>query len=129
MEIIQYLRLLKKWLWLIIILAFIAGGISFVINTGRPPVFEAQTTIAIGHYIDSPNPDSSQIHTGIDLAQTYAQILKTYDVLNATIQELNLSLDVDQLEQLINVRIVTGTSLLVVKVDYTDPVLTADIAN
>jgi capsular polysaccharide biosynthesis protein len=129
MEIIQYLRLLRKWLWLIIIMAFIAGGISFVINTGRPPVFQAQTTIAIGRFIESPNPDSAQIRTGIDLAQTYAQILKTYDVLNGTIQELKLSMNVDQLERLITVRIISGTSLLVVTVAYTDPVLTADIAN
>jgi non-specific protein-tyrosine kinase len=129
MEIIQYLRLLKKWLWLIIILAFIVGGISFVINTSSPPVYEAQTTIAIGHFIEAPNPDSSQIRTGIDLAQTYAQILKTYDVLNGTIEALNLSMSVDDLERLISVRIITGTSLLVVKVAYTDPVLTADIAN
>jgi len=111
MEIIQYLRLLKKWLWLIIILAFIVGGISFVINTSSPPIYEAQTTIAIGHFIEAPNPDSSQIRTGIDLAQTYAQILKTYDVLNGTIEALNLSLSVDDLERLISVRIITGTSL------------------
>jgi polysaccharide biosynthesis transport protein len=129
MEVIQYFRLLKKWWWLIIILAFIAGGVSFVINTGRPPLYESQTTIAIGRFIESPNPDSSQIRTGIELAQTYAQLVKTYDVLQSTIETLNLSLNVDQLERLISVRILIGTSLLVVKVTYTDPVLVADIAN
>lgn len=129
MELIQYLRLLKKWWWLIIILAFIGGGISFIINTGRPPIYEAQTTIAIGRFIESPNPDSSQIRTGIELAQTYAQLVKTFDVLQSTIDALNLSLNVDQLERLIGVRILTGTSLLVVQVTYTDPVLVADIAN
>ncbi|MBN8595248.1 MAG: polysaccharide biosynthesis tyrosine autokinase [Anaerolineae bacterium] len=129
MELIQYIRLLKKWLWLIIIFGFLAGGISFIINAGRPPVYEAQTTIAIGRFIEAPNPDSAQIRTGIELAQTYAQILKTYDVLNGTIEALNLSLSVDELERLTNVRILTGTSLLVVRVTYTDPVLAADIAN
>lgn len=129
MELIQYIRLLKKWLWLIIIFGFLAGGISFIINAGRPPVYEAQTTIAIGRFIEAPNPDSAQIRTGIELAQTYAQILKTYDVLNGTIEALNLSLSVDELERLTNVRILTGTSLLVVRVTYIDPVLAADIAN
>lgn len=129
MELIQYIRLLKKWLWLIIIFGFLAGGISFIINAGRPPVYEAQTTIAIGRFIEAPNPDSAQIRTGIELAQTYAQILKTFDVLNGTIEALNLSLSVDELERLTNVRILTGTSLLVVRVTYTDPVLAADIAN
>ncbi|MEZ4671518.1 MAG: polysaccharide biosynthesis tyrosine autokinase [Anaerolineae bacterium] len=129
MELVQYLRLLKKWWWLIIIMVFIGGGISFIINTGRPPVYQAQTTIAIGRFIESPNPDSSQIRTGIELAQTYAQLVKTYDVLQGTIDVLNLSLNVDQLERLIAVRILTGTSLLVVQVTYTDPVLVADIAN
>jgi Mrp family chromosome partitioning ATPase/capsular polysaccharide biosynthesis protein len=130
MELVQYIRLVRKWLWLILLAAFVAGGVSFIVNTGRPPVYEAQTTISIGRYIESPNPDSSEIRTGIELAQTYAQIVQTTDVLQATIDRLNLTdMAVTDLRRLISTRILTGTSLLVITVTYNDPVLTADIAN
>lgn len=130
MELVQYIRLVRKWLWLILLASFVAGGVSFIVNTGRPPVYEAQTTISIGRYIESPNPDSSEIRTGIELAQTYAQIVQTTDVLQATIDALDLTdMSVDSLRRLINTRILPGTSLLVITVTYNDPVLTADIAN
>lgn len=129
MELIQYIRLIQKWLWLILILAFVGAGFSFVLNAGRPPVYEASATIAIGRFIESPNPDSAEIRTGIELAQTYAQLIKTFDVLQGTIDALDLDLEADELERLISVRILTGTSLMVARVTYEDPVLAADIAN
>lgn len=130
MELVQYIRLVRKWLWLILLAAFVAGGLSFIVNTGRPPVYETQTTLSIGRYIESPNPDSSEIRTGIDLAQTYAQIVQTTDVLQATIDSLNLSdMSVTDLRKLISTRILTGTSLLVIGISYQDPVLAADVAN
>lgn len=129
MELIQYIRLFRKWFWLILLATFVAGSISFIVSSGRPPVYEASTTIAIGQFIQSPNPNSSDITVGINLAQTYAKLVTTYDVLQGTIDELNLPLDVTQLERLIRTQILTGTSLMVVTVTYTDPVLVADIAN
>ncbi len=129
MELIQYIRLFRKWLWLLLLAAFVAGGISFIVSRGRPSVYGAQTTIAIGGFIQSPNPDSAEIRTGIDLAQTYAQLVKTYDVLQGTINALDLPLDSEELQEIVSTKILTGTSLLVVSVNYTDPVMTADIAN
>ncbi len=129
MELIQYIRLFRKWFWLILLATFVAGSVSFIVTSGRPPTYEASTTIAIGQFIQSPNPNSSDITVGIGLAQTYAKLVTTYDVLQGTIDTLNLPLDVSQLERLIRTQILTGTSLMVVTVTYTDPVLVADIAN
>lgn len=102
---------------------------SFIINTGRPPVYEAQTTISIGRFIEARNPDTTDIRIGIELAQTYAQLAKTFDVLNGTVDALDLPLSADDLRELMDVRVITGTSLLVVSVTYTDAILAADIAN
>jgi len=65
----------------------------------------------------------------MDLAQTYAQLVTTYDVLQATIDNLSLPLSTDALKNRVDVRIVGGTSLLVITVQYADAVLAADIAN
>jgi polysaccharide biosynthesis transport protein len=128
-ELIEYIRLFRRWLWLIIIATFVAGGISFIIRTSQSSVYQAQTTIAIGSFIQSPNPDSSEIRTGVELAQTYAELTTTFSVLQGAIDTLDIALTYDELLQLIDVRILPGTSLLVISVDYTDPVLAADIAN
>lgn len=129
MEINQYIRLFRKWLWLILLMAFVAGGVSFIINTGRPPVYEAQTTISIGRFIEARNPESTDIRIGIELAQTYAQLAKTFDVLNGTVEALDLPLNADDLRRIMDVRILTGTSLMVISVTYTDAIFAADIAN
>lgn len=129
MEVTYYLRLLRRWLWLILLAVVIGGGIAFIINTRRPPEYEAQTTVAIGRFIEAPNPNAADIRTGIDLAQTYAQLVRTYDVLQGVITSLDLSMTADDLQERVSTRILTGTSLLVISVSYDDPVLVADIAN
>lgn len=129
MEFSQYLRLIRKWLWLILAVALVLGVASYFINRSQPPVYAASTTISIGRYIDAPNPDSNQIRTGIDLAQTYAQLVRTYDVLQATVDSLNLPISAERLGSLIDVNIIGGTSLLVITVRYTDPNLVVQMAN
>ena len=129
MELAEYIQLGRKWLWLLLIAAFIGGGASFIVNAGKPPVYAASTTVSIGRYIDSPNPNNTDIQTGISLAQTYAQLVRTSDVLQGTIDALNLNFTTDQLDKMLSTSILTGTSLLVLTVNSTDPVLTADLAN
>jgi capsular exopolysaccharide synthesis family protein len=129
LELTQYIRLVRKWAWLLLLFGFIAAGLTFVVSIRRPPVYQAQTTVSIGRYIEAPNPNSGDIRTGIDLAQTYAQIVTTFDVLQATIDALNLDMSTERLRAGISTRILTGTSLLVITVSYNDPVLAADLAN
>jgi non-specific protein-tyrosine kinase len=129
MELAQYLRLFRKWAWLFAVAAFVGGGISYVNASQRPAVYEASTTVSIGRFLQEANPTSQDIWTGIDLATTYAQLIRTFSILEATVNELNLSISPDELEGLISTRVLDGTSLLVISVRHTDPTLTADIAN
>lgn len=129
MELNQYLRLFRKWLWLILVSAFVAGGISFIVNTGRPAVYETQTTIAIGRFIEARNPQAADIQVGIDLASTYAEIVRTFDIMQGVIDSLNLEITVEDLARRVETVVVTGTSLLQIRVNYTDAILAADIAN
>ncbi len=129
MELNQYLRLLRKWWWLIAVAAFIGGGVSFIIRTQQPPVYQAETLIAIGSFIDSRNPNQAEINVAVDLVETYAQLLRTTDILESTIDALNLDMSNDRLRSLIDTNVLPGTTLLVVGVTYTDAILAADIAN
>jgi capsular exopolysaccharide synthesis family protein len=129
MEFAQFVRLLRKWGWLVLVAAIVSGGASFIIRSSRPPVYQSQAMVAIGSFIQSPNPDFSEIRTGFDLAQTYAELVTTFDVLQATARALNLEVEPEELAGVIDVRILEGTTLLVISVTYGEPTLAADIAN
>jgi polysaccharide biosynthesis transport protein len=129
MELIQYIRLFRRWFWLIFLAAFVAGSVSFVVRSSQPATYQAQTRIAIGGFIQAPNPDASEIRTGVELAQTYVELARTFNVMQATVDALNLPFSADRLRSIVTTRITPGTSLLVLSVEYSDPVLAADIAN
>ena len=79
MELQEYIRIFRKWLWLILVAAFVGGGIGFVVAARRPPEYTALTVISIGRVIDQQNVTSGDIRLGIDLAPIYEQLLNTRD--------------------------------------------------
>lgn len=129
MELQQYISLVRRWLWLILLAAFVAGSVSYITRSNQPPLYRTNVTVSIGSFIRSPNPDLGDINAGRNLVTTYEQLVETFDVLQATIETLNLSLSVNQMRDIIGTQTVLNTSLLQITVTYTDPILAADIAN
>ncbi len=127
MELAHFIRLIRKWLWLIFLAAFLGGGVAFLARSGQPSTYRAEATILIGNYIEEPNPSAGAITLGEKLAQTYAVLAKTYDVLEAAAQEFPVT--PGALSNMLDVRVMPGTSLLVLGVTYTDPTLAAEMAN
>jgi succinoglycan biosynthesis transport protein ExoP len=129
MEFLQYVRLMRKWLWLIAVAAFVAGGAAFVTNAQRPDLYTAQATLIIGQYLDDPNPSAGVINTAAYLVQTYARLATSFELLSRVAENLNADLSPDQLRGLVRPVGDEGTNLLYIFVTYTDPFLAADIAN
>jgi non-specific protein-tyrosine kinase len=130
MDIAIYLRFIRKWAWLIVLAAVIAGGISFILNTGTPAVYQATVLMSIGSYIDSSNPQLGEMMIAQQLVSTYITILGTREVREGTVQQLGLQgFPPEALAGIVQARPIEGTSLFRINVSYTDPVLAADIAN
>lgn len=129
MEILQYIRLFRKWLWLILLAAFVAGGISFVVSSSAPPSYQAAAMLSVGQYIQDPNPSAGSINLGRDLAQTYAQLIRTYDILQATVDAYDLPFSPDALGGSIDTRVISLTTLLEIRVTASDPQVAATAAN
>jgi capsular polysaccharide biosynthesis protein len=130
MDVAIYLRFVRKWAWLIILAAFIAGGISFILNTGTPPTYQATVLMSIGSYFNSSNPNLSDMMIAQQLVDTYLTRLETREVLEGTIDQLGLEgFPPQALAGIVNARPIDNTSLFRISVSYTDPVLAADIAN
>jgi non-specific protein-tyrosine kinase len=88
MELSAYLIPLRRWWWLLLASTLIAGVSSFIATRNQPPVYQAQTTLMIGHVIDDPNPNQGEINLAQALAQTYADIANREPVRDATRQAL-----------------------------------------
>jgi polysaccharide biosynthesis transport protein len=129
MSFMQYFRFFQKWLWLITLAAFLSGAVGFITRTSSPLIYSAKSVVLIGNFLNSPNPDYSSINIGFTLTQTYAELVKTNRVLQGTIDTLNLPFTTGQLAGLVTVELRPGTSILDLTIQYTDPVLAADIAN
>ncbi|MCC7207674.1 MAG: P-loop NTPase [Anaerolineae bacterium] len=129
MELTAYIRLVRRWLWLIALAAVVAGSIAFATARTQPARYRATTTIQIGTYIDLTDPNPMMIQSAAALAQTYVALLKTSSIMNNVIQNLQLPFSPQGLAGLFDGKLMEGTSLLTLTVNYTDPVMAADIAN
>ncbi|MBN1679621.1 MAG: polysaccharide biosynthesis tyrosine autokinase [Anaerolineae bacterium] len=124
MELVAYIRLVRKWFWLIFLGAFLAGGTAFLYRSGQDDIYRARVTIAVGSFIEDRNPNTSEIRTGVELAQTYAVLAKTSNVIESAVEAGNFPVWPP-----VSTNVIADTSLLVITVTYTDPVLAADMAN
>jgi succinoglycan biosynthesis transport protein ExoP len=129
MELSAYIRLVRRWLWLIVLAAVVAGSVAFASARNQPAVYQATTTIQIGTYINLTDPNPAMIQSAAALSQTYIALLRTSSILEAVRRNLQLPLSTGALAGMFDGRLVQGTSLLNLTVTYTDPVLAADIAN
>jgi capsular exopolysaccharide synthesis family protein len=129
MEFLQYIRLVRKWAWLIAVAAFVAGGAAFVTNAQRPDEYTSQATLIVGQVLVDASQTGSGLAQSASLVQTFAQVATTFEVLQGTVDVLGLNMTGDQLKRFVSTRSQEGTSLLYITVRYTDAFLAADIAN
>jgi uncharacterized protein involved in exopolysaccharide biosynthesis len=52
MELRQYVALLRKWFWLVILLAVIAAAASFVISRRSARIYQASVTLMVNQATD-----------------------------------------------------------------------------
>jgi len=127
-EIRRYARLLRKWLWLIIISAVLAGAIAYGVSRRSTPIYEASATLMVNQ---ASNPAStagySDILTSERLARTYANLLTSWPVIDETARRLGVA--PITLKRNISVTPVRDTQLLQIQVQGPDPELLAAVAN
>lgn len=129
MELRQYFSVVWKWLWLVILSTAIAAGVSYYVSMLQPRVYQASTKLIVGQSIQSVNPNSGDLYTSGQLAQTYTQIVTTLPVLQGTIAALGLKMSPDQLRGNVSARIIEGTQLIDLRVNDIDPARSKALAD
>jgi uncharacterized protein involved in exopolysaccharide biosynthesis len=127
-ELRTRLNVLWRWSWLSILAATVGGSLAYVSSRSQPLQYRASSVIEVAR---SPNPVNFQpgMNSFTQSAETDIALSKTWPVLEAVVKDSSLPFDVDTLAGLFQVEQIDNTSLLRITVTFTDPILTADIAN
>jgi uncharacterized protein involved in exopolysaccharide biosynthesis len=128
MQIIDYIRLVRKWVWLFVLLGVVTGGASYLVRS-QQPLSTRPRSCSRSAVISSHQPGYSRDPDQVELARNYAVLTTTYTVLQAVLDTGDYPFTYQQLSDMISARLISDTSLLVLTVTYTDPIQAASIAN
>jgi capsular exopolysaccharide synthesis family protein len=130
MELIDYIRILRKN-WLIIVVATLLGiGIAAVFSLTRTPQYETQSTVFVSSQSGTSIQELQQGNVFTqDRVTTYSNLVSTPIVMNPVIAELDLGITAAQLDAKVEASSALNTTLITITVTDPDAILAADIAN
>ncbi|NYF15542.1 capsular exopolysaccharide synthesis family protein [Microbacterium sp. AK009] len=130
MELIDYIRILRKN-WLIIVVATLLGiGVAATYSLTRTPQYETQSTVFVSSQSGTSIQELQQGNVFTqDRVTTYSNLVSTPIVMNPVIAELDLGITAAQLDAKVEASSALNTTLITITVTDPDPILAADIAN
>lgn len=121
MELRQYVSIIWKWLWLIVLATVIAAGSSYYASRSMPRIYQTSTTLMVGQTIQNRNASGQDIWTSQQLAEAYAQVAVRQTVLQGVADALGFGESWETLKGQVNASARQGTPLLDIRVIDTDP--------
>ena len=134
----EYMYLLWRKKWIIIVLVIIALGASYFLSKQMTKIYNTSTLIMINQSNDSNNLFEEQLSLnlgGQDNVESYTYIIKSRRILNKVINNLGLRNTEDELiepktlEDKITISRRGETDLIEISVNYSDPTTAQNIAN
>ena len=129
MEMKEYLLIIRRRWWLIVLGALIAGTLVFLISVNSRPIYRSTLRLLIDEPPGSSGTDYTQLLLEQRLALTYSEIIETRSVLEETIARLGLPHSTAQLQRMVSTSVLRDTKIIDVSVEDTDPERVAVIAN
>lgn len=121
--------IIRRW-WLLVLMAGLAAAAGYAVSQRQTPVYTAAATIMVGRFIQATELDKTDILANETLIGTYADMARRQPVLQAVIDDLNLSpLTWQALKKRVKVQSVAGTQLFQIKVEANSPEVARVIAD
>lgn len=127
-QLLPYWNALKRWWWLPVISATLAGASAYLYWRSQPPVYQARIALIVGNSAQSINPNAQQLGIERTLATFYGEMTRRQPITQAVIQHLGLPLTPEQLGDAIETRVVYDAQILEIYVYNLDPQLAATLA-
>jgi capsular exopolysaccharide synthesis family protein len=125
----QYLRIGRRWLWLLLLATLATGIVGYVVARQQSHNYSASARVIIGPGLESPDPSLEELRTAGMLMQTYGELITTRPFLESVIRNLNLSITADQLAKDISLHSDDTTRILTLRVVAGDATHAVSIAN
>jgi capsular exopolysaccharide synthesis family protein len=124
MALKDFWHTLRRWLWLILLVGAVGGAGAYLLNPTR---YQSRVLLAVGDYLRTPTPDRNAILSGIQLAETYAVIATTPDVLRPATEASGVR--VENVARQIETTVIPDTGILSIEVTHHDPAMAVALAN
>ncbi len=127
MELRDYLKVVYKWLWFIVLTTLIAGMAGYLVlwHLALLPAYRATATVMIS----GSSADLTRLEIGQALAPTYAELAKREPFAQSVVESLGLPISAEKLKEHIEANPIPGTQLIEIVATYNDPQQAAAIAN
>lgn len=125
----HYLNILRRWIWLLILVSIGSGAVAYWVTSEKPAIYEATSRLIVGPGIASVNPDLNAFRAGGQLMRTYAELATTRPVLESVNADIQLGLNSDTLQKMVNVRTDESTQIISIQVRGSDTEAVVTIAN
>lgn len=116
MQIDVYLNVIRRWLWLILLMTGVAAGAAYYILQKQPVSYTAQAQLLVGPSVDNANSNINLLHASTQVMQTYATLATTRDLMQQVIEKLHLSIGPSALAGEITATPNTTTNVLTIAV-------------
>jgi len=123
MELSDYLRIIRRRGWLIILLALLTTGVAFVFSKAQQPVYKATARLLI-----TSRPDFGQTQAAKILLRDYAAWLDSSYRAASVIDVLQLDMTPGELMGDVTIASATAESIILIEAENTRPELASDIA-
>lgn len=124
MDLRELFRIIRRWLWLLILCGILGGGAAFTFSYFQQPTYESKAEVFISQPRSDQLSDLGYLN-GQQLIQTYIELMVAEQVLDETSQQLGYSIDPQQ----ITIQQIRDTQIIEVNVEDTSPYRAADFAN
>ncbi|MGX9136495.1 YveK family protein [Rummeliibacillus sp. JY-2-4R] len=131
-KLTDFLKIIKRYLLLIIVITGVSIGITVVINYYvLTPIYAAETQILVNQKNDKSDQNiaAQQIDTDLQLINTYNVIIKSPVILSKVIETLNLTSTPESLTNQINVSSTDNSQVLNIRVEDKKASRAVEISN
>jgi uncharacterized protein involved in exopolysaccharide biosynthesis len=129
MEAREAAKLVRRWWWFLILGPLLAGAVAHQWSMRHPAGYVGTATLLVNALGEPGTLGPDAPRGGEELARTYQELVTTWPVLTAVIDDLGLTVDADQLRNRVEAEALSGTQLLRITAWDGQPQGAADLTN
>ncbi len=128
MELRRYIVLVRRWAWLLVLGATVAGALAFLYSRQQTPIYEATTTLVVSQSPGVAGVSYNDVLATQQILKTYSQQATSGPVLDEVVGE-RLGLSYSELRGVVSTRVQRDSQLFDISVRHADPAFAATVAN